>query len=118
MQCALDIQLDLDNKQIMKGIGKLSVKLGIGMGQCALLHVGGVFRRAEFFTVGDALLQALACEGDADGGGEIIVSKQIWESVGSHFEGVGLNSGNVRVMELKKGPGHGIPAKADKTGIE
>ena len=118
MQCALDIQLDLDNKQIMKGIGKLSVKLGIGMGQCALLHVGGVFRRAEFFTVGDALLQALACEGDADGGGEIIVSKQIWESVGSHFEGLPLESGNVRVTELKKGPGHGIPAKAEKTGIE
>ena len=40
--------------QIMPGI-KLSVKIGIGYGPCALLYVGGVFQRSEFFAIGDAL---------------------------------------------------------------
>jgi len=48
----------MNNKQIIAGV-TLSVKLGIGFGDCALLYVGGVFRRSEFFTVGDALTLAL-----------------------------------------------------------
>ena len=40
--------------QIMPGI-KLSVKIGIGYGTCALLYVGGVFQRSEFFTIGNSL---------------------------------------------------------------
>ena len=47
----------------------LSVKIGIGYGKCALLYVGGVFNRAEFFTVGEALKLALKSEGNATGGG-------------------------------------------------
>lgn len=33
----------------------ISFQIGIGFGDCALFYVGGVFNRAEFFTVGDAL---------------------------------------------------------------
>ena len=35
------------------------LQIGIGYGDCALLYVGGVFNRAEFFTVGQALTSAL-----------------------------------------------------------
>lgn len=48
------MQSQLNNMQVLPGI-KLSVKIGIGYGQCALLYVGGVFRRTEFFTIGEAL---------------------------------------------------------------
>ena len=47
----------------------LLFKIGIGYGDCAILYVGGVFSRAETLTVGDALVQALQCEGMATGGG-------------------------------------------------
>lgn len=50
-------------------------QIGIGYGKCALLYVGGVFNRAEFFTVGSALTYALKSEGQATEGGQIIVSE-------------------------------------------
>ena len=49
----------MNNKSILKGFKALSVKIGIGAGKCALMHVGGVFNRAEFFAVGEGLQQAL-----------------------------------------------------------
>ena len=52
----------MNNLQILPGV-YLSVKIGIGYGECAILYVGGVFKRAETLTVGDALVQALSCEG-------------------------------------------------------
>jgi len=46
----------------MANVTNLSVKIGISYGKCALLYVGGVFDRAEFFTVGSALTHALKSE--------------------------------------------------------
>jgi hypothetical protein len=42
----------MNNFQVISGVASLSVKIGIGFGKCALLYVGGVFGRAEYFTVG------------------------------------------------------------------
>lgn len=74
MQCAIEIQQQLNNKQIRKGFKPLSVKIGVGVGSCALMHVGGVFERAEFFAVGDGLKQALDSEHHIVRGGQIVVS--------------------------------------------
>ena len=63
--------------QIMPGV-KLSVKIGIGYGKCALLYVGGVFNRSEFFTIGESLSDALASEGMCTGGGQIVVSAKAY----------------------------------------
>ena len=52
----------MGNLVILEGVSSLSVKIGIGYGKCALLYVGGVFNRAEFFTVGEALKLALAAQ--------------------------------------------------------
>jgi hypothetical protein len=46
----------------MANVTNLSVKIGIAFGKCALLYVGGVFDRSEFFTVGSALTHALKSE--------------------------------------------------------
>ena len=81
IQCAWDIQQELNNKKIMSNVTNLSVKIGIGYGTCALLYVGGVFNRSEFFTVGEALSQALKSEENASGGGQIIVSQSAWKLV-------------------------------------
>jgi hypothetical protein len=43
--------------------------------------VGGIFNRAEFFTIGDALTAALKCEGDCKEGGQIVVSSDMWRIV-------------------------------------
>ena len=53
----------------MSDVSPLQVKMGIGYGKCALLYVGGVFNRSEFFTVGPGLVWALGSEGEATGGG-------------------------------------------------
>ena len=59
----------MGNLVILEGVSGLSVKIGIGYGKCALLYVGGVFNRAEFFTVGKSLKLALKSEGNAECGG-------------------------------------------------
>ena len=63
--------------QILPGI-KLSVKIGIGYGKCALLYVGGVFNRSEFFTIGESLQLALASEGMCTSGGQIVVAERAY----------------------------------------
>ena len=45
-----------------------------------------MFNRAEFFTVGEALTQALSSEENASGGGQIIVSSGAWTHVSKFFE--------------------------------
>ncbi|CAI2375966.1 unnamed protein product [Moneuplotes crassus] len=100
IKCAVDIQAELNGKQIMKNISSLSVKLGIGVGDCSLLHVGGVFKRAEYFCVGEALSQALSSEEDAVGG-DIIVSKEVWQLVKEYFEGEEIpRISNVKILKL------------------
>jgi hypothetical protein len=53
----------MNNFSVITGVSPLSVKIGLGYGTCALLYVGGIFNRAEFFTVGSALTYALKSEG-------------------------------------------------------
>jgi len=73
------------------------------------LHVGGVFKRAEFFTVGDALSEALGGEGDALGG-DIIISGNTMKLVYEHFEATPLESGNFKIVG-KIGPS--VPSRQD-----
>jgi hypothetical protein len=34
------------------------IQMGIGFGEVGILHVGGVFKRVDFFVAGDSLAQA------------------------------------------------------------
>ena len=51
-----------------------------------MLYVGGVFGRTESFTIGEALMLALASEGHAGGGGEIIVCDAAFSLVSEYFK--------------------------------
>ena len=48
--------------------------------------MGGVFGRSESFTIGEALIQALRSEGQADGGGQIIVAEACYNHVREYFK--------------------------------
>ena len=85
IQSALDIQSKLTDFKIIDEV-KLSVKIGFGVGQVTIAHVGGVFQRAEYLPAGSPLTQAFECEHLAPGGGVVIVSKQIWERCFNFFE--------------------------------
>jgi len=115
IQSALEIQSELNNVRIMQDVSKLSVKIGIGAGECGLLHVGGVFKRAEFFVVGNALAQALECEHLSTRGGQVIVSRECWELVKENFKGLFIEGHNkVEILELI---GLGVRASADAISI-
>lgn len=85
MQSALDIQSKLTDFKIIDEV-KLSVKIGFGVGQVTIAHVGGVFQRAEYLPAGSPLTQAFECEHLATQGGVVIVSKQIWDLCANFFE--------------------------------
>ena len=95
----------------MQNVSKLSVKIGIGAGKCGLLHVGGIFKRAEFFVVGNALSQALECEHLSTHGGQVIVSNECWNLIKQHFIGSQIiGHSEVEISELS---GFGLRASAD-----
>lgn len=63
--------------------------------------MGGVFKRAEYFTIGNALSQALRSEEDAVGG-DIIVSKEVWQLTKDYYDGVEIpRFSNVKIQKLK-----------------
>ena len=80
IQCALSIQSKLNNLEMVKG-KILSVKVGIGLGDCKVLFVGGVLKRNEYLIVGEAMRQACASECHCHAGGETVVSEFIKEKL-------------------------------------
>ena len=111
VQCALEIQAELNNKKITQGVSRLSVKIGIGAGKCGLLYVGGVFNRAEFLAIGDSLVQALESEHCCSHGGQVVVSKECWKLVQGNFDGALVGEhGNFEIFEPK---GPALKASAD-----
>ncbi|ETO28411.1 hypothetical protein RFI_08719 [Reticulomyxa filosa] len=80
IQCALDIQEKFGEVQLEgaatrdrnpnesnnaeNGPQPLRVKLGIGVGTCGVLVVGGVKNRCEYLVTGEAFAQAFQCEAD------------------------------------------------------
>jgi hypothetical protein len=81
----LDIQSVLNNKEIGPN-KKLSVKIGLGVGECRILVVGGMIKRCEYLAVGEALRQACESETKASNGGETICSEHVYQYVSDNFE--------------------------------
>jgi hypothetical protein len=57
--------------------------IGIGIGECKLVHVGGVFLRQEFFPAGTAIDESLDALQLADSMLGLIVSKTFHEEFNS-----------------------------------
>lgn len=84
IQCALTIQSKLHNHKISND-KSLSVKIGIGVGECKILLVGGQFKRCEYLCVGDAMKQACDSEGMAECGGQTIISSKVKDLVEKYY---------------------------------
>jgi len=122
IQCALEIQSKLHNQEIASG-KRLSIKVGIGVGECTILYVGGQFRRCESLSVGEALAHACESETKALGGGETICHenvKKMCEGIFEYEECTGLDSYGKpidntegRFYRIKAMLGEKIATKAD-----
>jgi hypothetical protein len=56
---------------------RLAVKIGVGVGDLTLLHLGGVLGRVEYVAIGEGLTQAYSAEHHANPG-DVILSKEVW----------------------------------------
>ena len=83
-QCAMDIQKQLNDLEIIAG-KKLSVKIGIGVGQCHILFVGGLFGRCEYLCVGECMRQACESETHSEHGGQVLMSEKVRENVEDNY---------------------------------
>ncbi len=78
-QCCIDIQQELKSVNIAEGV-TLQVKLGVGVGHIAILHVGGRYGRLEYLAAGAPLVQAYHAEHNA-AAGDIIISHESTSAV-------------------------------------
>ncbi|HNB50564.1 MAG TPA: adenylate/guanylate cyclase domain-containing protein [Anaerolineales bacterium] len=62
--------------------GTLALKIALSAGELAVIHLGGVFNRWEFFIAGDPMSEVGHAEGKAKPG-EIILSASIYDLVAS-----------------------------------
>jgi len=105
IQCGLDMQLRLSNygfkfherdsegremQDKVRYEGVLNVKVGIGVGEVSIVHVGGesdnvMPERYEYVATGPALDEAFAAESFAKAH-MVVVSKAVQSIVKSHFE--------------------------------
>ena len=73
--CALAIQQKLHNYSPADGV-HLTVRIGLGQGELAAAHVGGMMRRWEFVVTGDPVTQASLAEVRAMPG-QVVVSDKM-----------------------------------------
>lgn len=102
VQSGLDIKNRLNGAVMFEGKISLSVKIGFGIGDVTIMHVGGVFQRAEYLPAGDPLTQAFECEHHATGGGQVIVSTQVWQLIHDYFN----------MDMIQEAPGHHVSKNA------
>lgn len=89
LQCALRIQTHLHQAELARGV-VLSVKVGVGIGEATIAHLGGesdgATTRIEYVAVGPALEQAFSAEHQAEAG-DVICSSECWKRVSEYFDG-------------------------------
>lgn len=79
LHCAHQIQKELHGYET--GVSaKLSMRMGIGLGETRAFYLGGVKDNWEFILSGESIAQAHATEKIANPG-EVILSSQVWEII-------------------------------------
>ena len=84
LQCAMEIETNLNNLEIVKG-KFLNVKVGIGVGKCHILFIGGLFNRFEYLCVGECMRQACEAETHSSGGGQILLSEKVKKYIKGNY---------------------------------
>jgi class 3 adenylate cyclase len=119
VQCALDIQSKLNQKEICAG-KRLSVKIGVGVGEVRILFVGGQFNRCEYLIVGESMRQACEAETHASDGGQTICSEDVYRYIEKFYQmevaepgEYGPSENNMKFYQIKKQLGERLAIKAD-----
>uniref|UniRef100_H3HE67 Adenylate cyclase n=1 Tax=Phytophthora ramorum TaxID=164328 RepID=H3HE67_PHYRM len=115
LQCALRIQSHLHEAELARGV-VLSVKVGVGIGEATIAHLGGesdgATTRIEYVAVGPALEQAFSAEHQAEAGDVICssecwkrqyVSRAVWPYLDAHDEFWGSELRDVTVLFINLG---------------
>ncbi|CDW76061.1 ph domain containing protein [Stylonychia lemnae] len=102
-QCALDIKNE--SQKIISQ--RTEIFMGLGFGHCGILHVGGVFKRAEYFIIGDGLSQALRSLRLTKSSDSVIISQNMWRVVDKYFvcEPLPQSFENEKSVKYLFGPG-------------
>jgi len=99
-QCGLEIQATLNDYEVSDGL-RLSMRVGIGAGEAAVMYLGGLFGHWEILLAGEPLSQVGLTGHEAEPG-EIILSRQAWALVDKDCTGANLPSGSVRLEAIAK----------------
>jgi class 3 adenylate cyclase len=120
VQCALDIQSKLNEREICPG-RTLSVKIGVGVGEVRILFVGGQFSRCEYLIVGESMRQACEAETKATDGGQTICSEDVYRYIEKYYQmeeaygddSHGPSESNMKFYKILKLVGDRVAIKAD-----
>jgi len=96
--CALAVQTALKNHRTTDGV-QLSLRIGLGAGNVAAMHVGGVYGRWEFVITGSPLNQVSQAEAKAQPG-EVVLSPEAWDLVEAYATGQVLSDGYTRLATI------------------
>jgi class 3 adenylate cyclase len=97
IQCAAEIQRD---SLSTSSESRLTVRIGIGLGETHIFYVGGLFNRWELIPIGAPLRQMGIAQSRAKPG-EIVISADCWAALSNGAEGEALDSGLVRIRRLR-----------------
>lgn len=91
-QCALEINDKMQDVRFEDTIS-LSIKVGVGVGKVAILHVGGEHGRMEYLATGEPLVQAFDAEHQATKAG-VVMSPGAWSLVKEYFTATVTDGGH------------------------
>ncbi|MDQ5850796.1 MAG: AAA family ATPase, partial [Chloroflexota bacterium] len=98
-QCAVAVQAAFHHAEPAEHV-RLSLHIGIGAGEVVVVHLGGVYGRADFLLVDEALVQLRAAEGQAQPG-EVVLSPEAWTLIQEHVMGAPLPGGGRRLERVR-----------------
>jgi class 3 adenylate cyclase/tetratricopeptide (TPR) repeat protein len=90
-QCGLAMQRMLEDYSTVEGVRVLSLRVGVGVGDMATAHLGGVYGRWKFVVVGTPIVQVSLAEREAYPG-EVVVSPQAWAQIKDSSVGTQVSS--------------------------
>jgi hypothetical protein len=77
------MEIKLESYKILKGVAEIF--MGVGFGECGLMHAGGVFGRTEHFLIGKGLTSTLKALRFATSEQPVVVSPSLWQIVDKFF---------------------------------
>ncbi|RME49698.1 MAG: guanylate cyclase, partial [Caldilineae bacterium] len=97
-QAALLVQTMLHDHKVQEDV-RLSLRIGIGVGDVFAAHIGGVYGRWELLVTGEPFVQVRQAQNHARSG-EVVLSPQSWALVQAYSEGYLIEDGFAAVTDI------------------